>query len=96
MHAVRWRVRASADAEDAAYWTEQRKPGHGVEFIGELDALISRIAQRPMAFPEVLPRVRRAGMRRFPYGVYFVVRDADVDVLAVYHAQRRPRRFRAR
>ena len=29
----------------------------------------------------------------FPYGVFYVIRDDRIDVLAVYHARRRPRRF---
>jgi hypothetical protein len=37
--------------------------------------------------------VRRARHRRFPYSVFYVIRDDLIDVLAVYHGRRRPRRF---
>ena len=38
-------------------------------------------------------RVRRARLRRFPYGVYYTIREGFIDVLAVCHGRRRPRRF---
>jgi len=38
-------------------------------------------------------RVRRARLHRFPYGVYYTIREDFIDVLAVYHGRRRPRRF---
>jgi len=38
-------------------------------------------------------RVRRARLQRFPYAVFYVIREDSIDVLAVYHARRRPRRF---
>jgi hypothetical protein len=41
----------------------------------------------------VYPRVRRASLRRFPYGVFYTIREDRIDVLAVYHARRRPRTF---
>jgi len=38
-------------------------------------------------------RVRRARLRRLPYGIYDTVREDFIGVLAVYHGRRRPRRF---
>jgi hypothetical protein len=32
-------------------------------------------------------------LRRFPYGTYYTIREDLIDVLAVYHGRRRPRRF---
>jgi plasmid stabilization system protein ParE len=58
-----------------------------------VDVCLTRIQRHPEAYPEAHPRVRRASLRRFPYGVFYVVRDDRIDVLAVYHARRRPRRF---
>jgi len=35
----------------------------------------------------------RARLHRFPYGVYFTIREDFIDILSVYHGRRRPRRF---
>ncbi len=87
------RPRAEADLDDAFRWYEARLPGLGEVFLRSLDACFARIQRHPEAYPEALPRVRRAALRRFPYGVFYVIREDWIDALAVYHARRRPRVF---
>ena len=87
------RPRAEADLDDARRWYEARLPGLGDAFLGSADACLARIQRHPRAHPEVHPRVHRASLRRFPYGVFYTIREDRIDVLAVYHARRRPRTF---
>lgn len=87
------RPRAEADLDDAFRWYEARLPGLGEAFLGSADACFARIQRHPEGYPEAHPRVRRASLRRFPYGVLYTVREDRIDVLAVYHARRRPRAF---
>jgi len=84
---------AEADLADAFAWYDERLPGLGATFLRSVDACLTRIQRYPEAYPVVHPRVRRAPLRRFPYGVFYVIRDDRVDVLAVHHARRRPRAF---
>jgi plasmid stabilization system protein ParE len=65
----------------------------GEAFLRNVSACFSRISSHPEAAPEIANRVRRMRLRRFPYSVYYVVRPTAIDVLAVYHSRRRPRRF---
>jgi len=62
-------------------------------FLRSVDACFARIQRHPEAYPEVHPRVHRAPIRRFPYGVFWVIREDRIDVLAVYRARRNPRGF---
>lgn len=87
------RPRAEADPADAFAWYEERLPGLGTVFLRSVDACLTRVQRHPEVSPEVHPRVRRAPLRRFPYGVFYVIRQNRIDVLAVYHARRRPRAF---
>lgn len=96
MRAYVWRASASAEAATAAAWYERRRAGLGSEFLVAVDDALARIAERPHAFRVVTPRIRRARLRRFPYGVFFTLREDRVEVLAVYHARRNPRSFRDR
>jgi plasmid stabilization system protein ParE len=32
-------------------------------------------------------------VRRFSYGIFYVIREHRIDVLAIYHARREPRAF---
>ncbi len=91
--ALRVRRRAERDLAEAYGWYEARAEGLGEPFLRAVGRCFARIATHPEAFPEVADRVRRARLRRFPYGVYYVVREDAIDVLAVYHSRRRPRRF---
>jgi len=58
-----------------------------------VDACFARIERLPEAHVAAHGRVRCARLRRFPYGVYYTIREDFIDVLAVYHGRRRPRRF---
>ncbi len=87
---------AEADVLDAALWYEQRSPGLGREFLAAVDATLSEIAAMPKRYPLVRGEARRALLRRFPYGIYFVASPGLVSVIACLHARREPRRWQER
>jgi len=91
--AVRVRRRAELDIDEAYAWYEGRAEGVGEAFLRAVEASFARIARHPEAHVVAHGRVRRARLHRFPYGVYYTIREDFIDVLAVYHGRRRPRRF---
>ena len=90
------RSAAEADIAEAALWYEQRAPGLGADFLRAVDVAIAEIARMPERFPVVHSTCRRALLRRFPYGVYFVATPGRVSVVACMHARREPRRWKER
>ena len=90
------RDEAEADLLEAAEWYEVRRKGLGVEFLAELRAKIARVREHPLQFPVVHRNGRRALLDRFPYAVYFIATDDLVEVVAVMHAKRHPRRWKGR
>ena len=70
-----------------------RRAGLGEDFLASVDACFERLRREPQIYPAVLDPVHRAPLHRFPYATYYLVRPDHVDVLAVYHGRRRPRRF---
>lgn len=84
---------AEADIEGAFAWYERRSVALGVEFLRSVDACFGAIAEWPLAFPVVYRRVRRGLIRRFPYAVFYVVAGERVEILAVTHTSRHPRRW---
>jgi plasmid stabilization system protein ParE len=90
------RSAAEADIASAALWYEQRAPGLGEEFLRSVDVALAEIARMPERFPIVHPACRRALLRRFPYGVYFVATPNLISVVACMHARRDPRRWQER
>jgi plasmid stabilization system protein ParE len=90
---VRVRRRAELDIDNAYAWYESRAEGLGSAFLRAVEACLGRIARDPEAYAIQHERVRRARIQRFPYGIYYTIREDFIDVLAVYHSRRRPRRF---
>lgn len=81
----------------AAYeWYEKERAGLGREFLDELRATYDRVADGPLKYQHLRSGIRRALVRRFPYGVYFAVEDDAIVVLAVLHASRDPAEWQRR
>jgi len=87
---------ARAELIEAQDWYEAEAPGLGRRFRGEIDHAIRRIAGNPLQFPVMFKTVRRARVRKFPYGLFFTVADDAVVVVACFHASRDPKRWLGR
>jgi len=95
-YAVRLREEADRDLTDAASWYEQHKLRLGHEFLDDALSVFDRISEQPLSYPVVHRNTRRALMNRFPFGIYFVVEQSEIIVLAVIHGSRHPRRWKDR
>lgn len=82
---------AAAEAEEAYFWYEGRNPGLGMDFLLSLDACLSRIQRHPQSATPVFGTMRRALLKRFPYGVFYLHDDPQVTVYSVFHASRDPK-----
>jgi toxin ParE1/3/4 len=92
---VVFRPQAEDEVLEVRQWYEAKRPGLGQEFGQQLDILVARIAERPLAFPRVHHETRRAVLQRFPYAIYFRVATEVVVVLAI-HGRQHPSRWRRR
>jgi len=90
------RPAAEADITDAALWYEARASGLGADFLRVVDVALAEIQRMPERFPVVQMQCRRALLRRFPYGIYFVATAELISVVACMHARRDPRRWEER
>ena len=95
---LRIRLAAEADVAEAAQWYNERQLGLGEKFIREVDQAIVRILENPLAFPVILRRheVRRVLTKRFPYRIFFSLKDDAVVVHAVLHGHRDDRHWKDR
>jgi toxin ParE1/3/4 len=81
---------ATAEVAEAVAWYDTRARGLGDRLMAGIDAAVARIAAHPLRFPTALKDVRRAPVRRFPYGLLYRFDDAYVFVIACFHASRDP------
>ncbi len=83
---------AEQDALEAAIWYEERQPGLGDEFLSEADRAVDALSESALLHRIRFADVRRAPIHRFKfYGVYYIVREQEVWILAIFHGRRHPR-----
>ena len=90
------RPEAEQDMREAYSWYEQQMPGLGANFLLYIDAQLRSLQRNPLQYPVVHQEVRRCLVRRFPYGIFYMVEDKRVVVLAVFHAKRDPKSWQER
>jgi plasmid stabilization system protein ParE len=96
MRPVVWLPEADADAKEARTWYEGVRPELGELFAGAVDETVEAISDNPLRFPVVYRNRRRAGVRRFPYGIFYDVQERRIVVIACFHDKRNPQRWQVR
>ena len=87
------------DIYEAAAWYVEKSPDARLDLAltAEVDAAIESLRTTAEHHRVRFLDVRRAPLRRFSfYGIYYVVRDDAVVIIAVFHDRRRPARLRRR
>lgn len=64
---------AERDLAKASAWYEAQSRGLGARFILSVDASLARISRTPEAYALCFAKFRRALVRHFPYGIFYVV-----------------------
>jgi plasmid stabilization system protein ParE len=95
---VRLSPEARAEVDEAADWYATREDGVDLDarFLAEVKRVARLVAERPRAWAEVEPEVRRAVLRTFPYSLIFTLEVDEVVILAVAHHKRPPGYWRGR
>lgn len=91
---------AEEEAHASAVWYDEQMVGLGDDFLDELVSALQQIEDDPDRFPKLeiakSEQIRRCRLNRFPYMIIFEILEAEIVVLAVAHAKRRPNYWRKR
>lgn len=87
---------AETELNDAADFYEARLPDLGKAFISEVYTTTQRIEKYPLVWPVLADDIRRALLRRFPYGILYAVKQDEIYILAVMHLHRSPEYWKNR
>ncbi|HYI26592.1 MAG TPA: type II toxin-antitoxin system RelE/ParE family toxin [Bradyrhizobium sp.] len=85
--------RALADLDEiATYYSASASPAIAQSIERRLSDVIDRICRVPEAAPRVSQRsqVRMVAVVRYPFRIFYRVRDNTVDILHIRHTSRRP------
>jgi plasmid stabilization system protein ParE len=91
-------VRHSAELDilTAAKWYEEQSPGLGTEFLRAVEVCMYSVAGNPAMFAVLYRNIRRALLRRFPYGVFFLFDNDCITVIACLHGRQNLDRLKKR
>ena len=78
------------EIEDAAEWYQARRSDLREAFLDEVIAALGRIDENPYLYATIHRKIRRAPLKRFPYGIYYALIAGSLHVLAVVHDARHP------
>lgn len=78
------------DLDVAREWYESRAAGLGEDFLRMVYVVFNELAEFPEQYEAVYGPYRRALLRRFPYGVYYVAAKDTLTVYGVFHLSRDP------
>jgi plasmid stabilization system protein ParE len=90
------RPEAASDVEEAYRWYERASHGLGDEFLEAVRSALDLVSERPEQFPVVYRSTRRVLVRKFPYSLLYRIEPGAILLVAVFHAKRDPRVWRAR
>jgi toxin ParE1/3/4 len=88
--------RAAADDIDAAVDYHLTEAGRDVarRFIDAIESALDRVGRRPLsgsprfAYELDIPELRAWSLTRFPYLVFYVERESEIDVWRLLHTRR--------
>jgi toxin ParE1/3/4 len=85
------RPEAEADIQEIVQWYEEKQSGLGWQFAEETGKSIERALSNPQAYRLMRrqPLVRRIVTHRFPYRIFYLLREEALVVFAVIHGKRR-------
>jgi len=83
-------LEARLEFDQSADRYEQQRRGLGIEFIQEVNAVLTRIQQSPRSFAQIEPGIRQVCVGRFPFSVIYREEATRILVLAVLHGSRDP------
>ena len=90
------RPEAELDMREAYVWYEKQVPALGANFLLHVDAALRSVQRYPLQYPVIYRNARRCLVRRFPYGIIYVVEEKRIVVVAIFHAKRDPRSWQER
>lgn len=84
---------AESEIADAFFWYETQDEGLGNEFLRAVDVCLSAIQRHPMSYPLIYKQIRRALVRKFPYGIFYLIERDRIVIVACFHVRRDPKQW---
>jgi len=87
---------AELDLDAIQEWYALHEESLFIKFDKEFSACLKQIEENPLQFPVIHNNIRKAVLKRFPFSVFFNIKDERVFVLSVIHHKRNPKVWKQR
>ena len=71
-------------------WYETKSTGLGEELLRIFYGYVGELSRAPLSWQKVEGECRRRLLRRFPYAIYYLIRDQQVIIIGLFHTARDP------
>jgi len=83
------------DLQKAYSWYEEKLTDLGDDFLQIFYSSIELITENPLQFPKKYRNYHRCLLRKFPYSVYYIIKDDLIIVMGVFHHSRDPKTIKS-
>lgn len=82
---------ATLEIEESKEYYNLQKESLGDEFKSDVKNAIKSIAKLPNLYPNITPTIKRCLLHRFPFSIFYNLKEDTVLILAVAHQHRKPK-----
>jgi len=87
---------AQHELDEAIDYYNFESPSLGNAFLDEILSTLKLILNHPEAWAPSSKRTRRCLTQKFPYGIIYQVRKAEILIIAISHLHRKPNYWKDR
>ena len=87
---------AERDIPEGRRWYDEQRQGLGDKFLTAVETVLDRIRETPFLYAKGYRSVRRVRLKRFTYVVHYRIVSDRIEVIAVEHGRRDPKRWKSR
>jgi hypothetical protein len=85
-----------ADVQNTYDWYEEQLNGLGEDFLLSVDAAVNAIQRKPELNEVIYQGIRKMKVKRFPFGVFYLMDKNILTIIAIVHLSRHPRTWKMR
>lgn len=93
---LRVRREAEKDLQEAFDYYQACRSGLGHEFLMCVEAVLDSIQRNPLQYPQIHKNILRNFVHRFPFGIYYLIKQDANIVIAILHVRRNPNHWQSR
>jgi toxin ParE1/3/4 len=93
---IRIRPEAEKDLQEAFDYYQLCRVGLGHDFMMCVEVALESIQRNPAQHPNIHKQIHRNFVSRFPFGIYYLLKQDLVLVIAVLHVRRNPLHWQKR